>query len=126
MLKKKQGHNLNLRSLWFQYQAGRVMSSRVKAICHTNTANPAQSLVKSICYPLELSFSSKETQWGKNNEKRARNLYFKNLQLLHEDLVIADSGLVINPQRPSIAPCPDGVLRNQMPIIIFIGMIALK
>ena len=97
-------------SLWFQHRAGRVTSSRVKAVCHTNTANPAQSLVKSICYPLELSFSSKETEWGKNNEKRARDLYFKNLQLLHEDLVIADSRLVINPQWPFIAASPDGVV----------------
>ena len=96
-------------SLWFQHRAGRVTSSRVKAVSHTNTANPAQSLVKSICYPLELSFSSKETEWGKNNEKRARDLYFKNLQLLHEDLVIADSGLIINPQWPFIAAFSDGV-----------------
>ena len=97
-------------SLWFQHQAGRVTSSCVKAVRHTNTANPAQSLVKSICYPLELSFSSKETEWGKNNEKKARDLYFKNLQLLHEDLVIADSRLVINPQWPFIAASPDGAV----------------
>ena len=94
-------------SLWFQHRAGRVTSSRVKAVCHTNTANP---LVKSICYPLELSFSSKETEWGKNNEKRARDLYFKNLQLLHEDLVIVDTRLVINPQWPFIAASPDGIV----------------
>ena len=55
-------------NLWFQHRAGRITSSRVKAVCHTNTANPAQSLAKSICYPLELSFSIKETEWGKNNE----------------------------------------------------------
>ena len=97
-------------SLWFQHRAGRVTSSRMKAVCHTNPANPAQSLVKSICYPLELRFSSKETDWGQNHEKIARDLYFKKLQSVHEDLVIADSGLVINPQWPFIAASPDGVV----------------
>jgi len=65
---------------------------------------PCKSLVKSICYPLELSFSRKETDWGLNYEKIARNLYFKKLQSMHEDLVIADSGLVFNPHGHSLLP----------------------
>jgi len=48
-------------SLWFQYRAGRVTSSRMRVVCHTNPANPSQSLIKSICYPLECS---KERNWG--------------------------------------------------------------
>ena len=35
--------------LWFKYRAGRVTASRMKAVCHTDVTNPAQSLVKSIC-----------------------------------------------------------------------------
>ena len=38
-------------ALWFKYRAGRVTASRMKAVCHTDITNPAQSLVKSICYP---------------------------------------------------------------------------
>jgi len=30
---------------------GRVTASCMKSVCHANAANPAQSLVKSICYP---------------------------------------------------------------------------
>jgi len=44
----------------------------MKAVCHTDPTNPAQSLVKSICYPLELSFSSKETDWGQKHEKEVK------------------------------------------------------
>ena len=48
-------------SLWYKYRAGTVTSSCMKSVCHTDPTNPAQSLVKSICYPEEFS---KQTNWG--------------------------------------------------------------
>jgi len=51
--------------LLFKHRAGRITSSLVKAVCHTDPTKPAQSLIKSICYPLELLFCSKETDYGK-------------------------------------------------------------
>jgi len=46
--------------LWFKHWAGRdIIASQMKAVCHTNVINPAQSLVKSICYPDALSFTPK-------------------------------------------------------------------
>ena len=70
----------------------------MKAVCHTDPTNPVQSLVKSICYPLELSFSNKETDWGQKHEKEARDLYYQQQKSQHEGLEVTDSGLVINPQ----------------------------
>ena len=29
---------------WFKYRAGRVTASRMKAVCHTDPANPSQKL----------------------------------------------------------------------------------
>ena len=60
----------------------------MKAVCHTDPTNSAQSLVKSICYPLELSFSSKEIEWGNKQEKSARDLYFEKQKLCHKGPVI--------------------------------------
>ena len=97
-------------NLWFQHRVGRITSSCMKAVCHTDSTNPAQSLVKSICYPMELSFRNKETDWGQKHEKTARELYFKRHKSMHEGLAITESGLVINPQWPFIAASPDGVL----------------
>ncbi len=31
-------------SLWFKYRAGRITASRMKATCHSDPINPAQSL----------------------------------------------------------------------------------
>ena len=57
-------------TLWYKHRAGRVTSSHMKVVCHTDSTNPAQSLVKLICYPMELNFSSKETNWGKSMRKQ--------------------------------------------------------
>ena len=37
--------------LWFTYRAGRITASRMKSVCHTDSSNPSQSLVKTIVYP---------------------------------------------------------------------------
>ena len=63
--------------LWFKCRAGRVTASRMKAVCHTDITNPAQSLIKSICYPEAFTFMSKQTNWGCRHEKQARERYEK-------------------------------------------------
>ena len=97
--------------LWFTYRAGRVTASRMKAVCHTNAANPSQSLIKSICYPEAFSFVSRQTEWGCKHEKKARDIYCKVTSSLHENFQILDSGLVINPQWAFIGASPDGVIQ---------------
>ena len=47
--------------LWFKYRAGRITAARMKAVCHTDAGKPSQSLIKTICYPEALSFTSKAT-----------------------------------------------------------------
>ena len=80
-------------NLWYKHRAGRVTSSRMKAVCHTNVANPAQSLVKSICYPQELAFSSKQTDWGQKYEKVAREQYVKSQRPKHGNIFEVTVGL---------------------------------
>ena len=55
--------------LWFKYQAGRVTASKMKSVCHTDPAKPAQSLIKGICYPKAFSFTSKPTSWAVSMSK---------------------------------------------------------
>ena len=97
-------------SLWFKYRAGRVTASRMKAVCHTNVTNPAQSLVKSICYPEAFNFTSKQTNWGCKHEKKVRDRYEKAVRLKHTNLQVAECGLFINPQWPFVGASPDGII----------------
>ena len=107
---EKETRSQSKSTLWYKHRAGTITSSRMKAVCHTNSTNPAQSLVKSICFTMELNFSSKETDWGQKHEKTARDQYFRQQKSQHEHLEITDSGLVINPRWPFIAASPDGVI----------------
>ena len=58
--------------MWFNYHAGRITASKMKAVCHTN---PAQGLIKQVCYPQTYNFTSKQTSWGCTHEKAARDCY---------------------------------------------------
>ena len=95
---------------WFKQRAGRVTASKMKAVCHTNLAHPSHSLIKTICYPQEFSFSSKQTAYGSKNEKKACELYYKTSVKDHDDFEFSESGLIINPKWPVIGASPDGVV----------------
>ena len=83
----------------------------MKQVCHTDVTNPAQSLVKSVCYPQELSFSSKQTDWGQKYEKVAIEQYLKSQRPRHANILeVTDSGIVINPKWPFIGASPDGIV----------------
>ena len=96
--------------LWFQYRAGRVTASRMKAVCHTNES---KSLIKCICYPEVFSFTSKQTSWGCKHEKVAKEMYLKRQLENHHNLEVKDSGLCINTQWPFIGASPDGIISCQ-------------
>ena len=92
--------------VWFKYRAGRITASKMKAVYHTNPANPAQSLIKQICYPQMYDFTSIQTSWGCTHEKAARDRYEKRMKETHSAFQVTDSGLVINPQWPFIGATP--------------------
>ena len=96
--------------LWFKYRAGRITASRMRAVCHTDAGNPAQSLIKTICYPEAFTFSTKATRWGCKHEKVAQEIYYNTSKSKHNNLCLTESGLVISSQWPFIGASPDGVI----------------
>ena len=79
-------------------------------MCNTNTGYSGQFLIKSICYPKAFCFTIATTKWGCKHEKQAREIYLSANKFKDNDLSIADSGLVINPQWPFIGTLPDGII----------------
>ena len=84
-LVEKETRSQSKSNLWYKYRAGRITSSCMKAVCHTDSTNPSKSLIKSICYPEEFVFTSKQTNWGLKQEKAARELYLKSI---HQTMII--------------------------------------
>ena len=82
----------------------------MKAVCRTDPGNPAQSLIKAICYPEAFCFTTAATKWGCKHEKQVREMYLAVNKLKHHDLSVTDSGLVINPEWPFIGASPDGFI----------------
>ena len=95
---------------WFKQRAGRETVSKMRVVCHTNLAHPSPSLIKTICYPEEFGFSSKQTAYGSKNEKKASEMYYKTTVKDHLDFKLSESGLVINPKWPFVGASPDGVV----------------
>lgn len=72
--------------LWFQFWAGRITASKMKTACCTDPNQPAQSFIKSVCYPESYKFTSKATTW------------------------VHDTGFFINPSVPFLGASPDGLV----------------
>ena len=96
--------------LWYKFRAGRITASRMKTVCHTDSAKPSQSLIKGICYPEAFSFTRKATSWGCSHESEAREIYLKTSKSQHGDFSVAECGLFNNTEWPFVGASPDGII----------------
>ena len=103
---KQQCHS----SIWYRHRPGQNTASKMKAVCHTNSASPSQSLIKQICNPKSFVFQSKQTKWDCSHEELARKRYEDSMTKSHENFHVADSGFIINPLWPFAGATPDGII----------------
>lgn len=99
----------NKSEVWFNQRAGRVTATKFKRVCHTSLEKPSLTLIKEICYPIEAKFSSKSTDWGLKNEKKALHEYEERMKEDHINFSISDCGLIINVEYPHLAASPDSL-----------------
>ena len=81
----------------------------MKAACHTDPAFPSISLIKQICYPHWIRFSSEVTEWGCDHESIALRLYVKDMGKQHSGFRCFQSGLCIYEEYQFLAATPDGI-----------------
>ncbi|XP_060784112.1 uncharacterized protein LOC132890853 isoform X2 [Neoarius graeffei] len=96
--------------LWFSMREGRITASMFKDSVRTNPASPAKNLIRQICYPQAKKFATEATQWGCDNEERARQCYVELQRKMHTDFKVEQSGLQINPAYPFLGASPDGLV----------------
>ena len=68
---------------WFQFRSGRITASVVKEVCASTPDQPPISLIKKICY--QSKFRSIATDYGIENEDKARKIYVSKTSPLHEN-----------------------------------------
>ncbi|CAC5418196.1 unnamed protein product [Mytilus coruscus] len=96
--------------LWYRFRAGRMTASKMKSACCTDPTLPAQSFIKSVCYPESYKFSSNVTDWWCQHEKFAKDIFTDKLRKEHENLKVEEVGFFINPNVPFIGASPDGIV----------------
>ena len=88
---------------FFKHRAGRIGATVSGAVARSNSSQPSQSLIKSICYPHLFNCSTKATEYGIKHDNDAIKAYEKLMQQKHENFRITKCGVVVNKEHPS--PC---------------------
>ena len=96
-------------SLWFSVRLFRLTSSLFGAVLHRKDNTPPDSLVLRILQ--QKQFSSAATEWGIQNEAKAIMQYidFQHANG-HFNLMVTQSGFLINKKYPFLGASPDGAV----------------
>ena len=95
--------------LWHEMRAGRITSSVVHAVLHTNRADPAPSLLSRISCPNPTPLNTAPVKWGRENEQRAIEEYTCAMSD-HANLSVSPCGLHLSVKEPYLAASPDAVV----------------
>ena len=95
---------------WFELRAGRITASKLHQAIHTSHLQPSVSLVKSICYPEQRKFLSAACQYGCKHEDIARQAYVEKLRMDHENFMVIQCSLILDPEFPFMGATPDGLV----------------
>lgn len=91
---------------WFQFRAGRITASNLKAVCTTNVTDPSVSLIKKICYP-DNKLNTAAVKYGRNNEAAALESYKSLAAQHHTNVRFSEVGLVVSREEPYFGATPD-------------------
>lgn len=113
-------------SQFFYHLAGRIGASVSNQAAHTSPAQPSQSLIKKICYPSILKFSTAATEHGCKHDSLAIKTYENIMKQKHVNFKLERCGMFVNAQYPWIHATPDSLLlrllrfrvrRSSMPLL---------
>lgn len=75
----------------------------MKFVCASDPGNPAQSIIKRVCYPESTKFKTVATAWGCEHESSARIAYINLMESRHTAFSCKESVLVVSVSNPFIA-----------------------
>lgn len=96
---------------WMTFRGGRITASVLKDVGHTTISKPALSLVRRICYPDSVEFSTPATRYGKKYEERAISELFQAVADQHVNITKEKCGLIISAKEPCLGASPDAIFR---------------
>lgn len=94
---------------WTDQRSGRITASNFYKVCHlkeTTDKTNTNKLLMNYCPTINIP---EPLEWGHEKTISAAQLYFKKLNHKHCDLVLKESGLVVNPLWPFLGASPDRI-----------------
>ena len=101
---KEQANSL----VWREQRIGRITSSNVHRVLHTDPVKPSKSLILSICTESR-DINTAAIKWGKDNESSAIKDYSRIMKERHSDVTVQKSGLLISESYSFIGASADSV-----------------
>ena len=95
---------------WNQFRVGRITSSVVHRVLHTDINHPSKSLIKTICCPAK-SISVPAIQWGREKESEAFHQYSQVMSEHHSNFSATKSGLHLSMDSSFLGASPDGIIK---------------
>lgn len=89
---------------------GRITSSSVHGVLHTDQDNPSRSVIKQIRFPENVSATA--INWGQKHEKTALKAYtqlLNNIQPPHAGLTVQRTGLRISEDKAFLGASADAI-----------------
>lgn len=81
----------------------------MRSCAYKNYLQPSLSLIKLICYPEQRQFTSAACQYGCSHEDSARQIYIQKFVAEHEEFLVFQCGLILDPKFPFLGASPDGL-----------------
>ena len=94
---------------WIDQRTGRITASNFYKICHLKDTTDKTNTIKLLMNYCSMKNVPEPLEWGHRKEISAAKLYFKKLNHKHCDLLLKESGLVVNPLWPFLGASPDRV-----------------
>ena len=94
---------------WIDQRTGRITASNFYKICHLKDTTDKTNTIKLLMNYCPMKNVPEPLEWGHRKEISAAKLYFKKLNHKHCDLLLKESGLVVNPLWPFLGASPDRV-----------------
>ncbi|ELU08579.1 hypothetical protein CAPTEDRAFT_211242, partial [Capitella teleta] len=92
---------------WHVHRIGRVTASIVHKMC---SGCPDREKLKTVMRYASFSLSHvPAVKWGRDKENTARLPYEQQMQALHQDFHLRQTGLLVKEDEPFLAASPDGV-----------------